>query len=311
MVTAAGTANARTALSFALLQLALAIGWPISASASSRAQEMAAIFGDNNLDDAANAEGEFDRAVPNNCVLYEKLGRKTPSTGRIGKIGKDGNKVYLGTGETIIRDDIVISAAHLVSQGDATPLSPGDRLFFEVLEPSGGSCSFISYAVGSFETFTDDPRVPRCTHLDVALFRLNGHVSDYRPLELASPELVEEFRSGRRTAVKIGFPNHASVSYGRQWSIVTARAFRLERHDPSCRNDFLFAHDGDAWSGESGAVFRIDGKLVGVHIRGYDEEQTHYINSRANIGALLGPQLRQGIIDYVNLNAATESPPSE
>lgn len=265
---------------------------------------MAAIFGENNLDDARLGEGGFERPIADNCAMAEKLGHETPSTGRIVKIDRTGVKTYLGTGETILRDDIVISASHLVIRDGDKNLDIDDALVFDVLEVTNGRCSLQSYPIKTFEYFTGDPANPRCAHLDVALFQLHGHVRDYRPLELAPVDLVEEFRSGRRSGVKIGFANHASVNFGEFWSIVDLHAFPVERQDPSCRNEALFAHDGDAWSGESGASIRIDGKLVGIHLRGYDAEYPDYAPYRGNIGALLGSELRRRIAEFMtNIDA--------
>lgn len=260
---------------------------------------MAAIFGENNLDDARLGEGMFEVPYPDNCAMFETLGHATPSTGRIAKVDKAGMKTVLGTGETIVRDDIVISASHLVFRDGRETLDRNDELVFDVFEPMNGRCVVVSYPISGFQAFADDPANPRCAHLDVALFRLDGHVRRYRPLELAPAELVADFRSGRKKGVKIGFANHPSVNDGQYWSIVEAAAFPVERHDPSCRNAALFAHDGDAWSGDSGAAIRIDGKLVGIHLRGFDSEYSAYAPWRANIGTLLGSELRMRISDFL------------
>lgn len=258
-----------------------------------------AIFGDNNLDDAALGEGRFDRPYPNNCAMYEKTGFMTPSAGRIAKIDRSGIKTYLGTGETVMRDDVVLSASHLVFRDGRSIIGSGDELVFDIFELRDGRCSLRTYPILAFEPFADDPANPLCAHLDVALFQLGGRVREYRPLALADSGLAEAFRSGRRRGTKVGFANHPSVDFGRHWSIVEARAFPVERRDPSCRNTNLFAHDGDAWSGESGAAFRIDGKLVGIHLRGFDAEYPAYTPYRANIGALLGSDLRERIMKFL------------
>lgn len=259
----------------------------------------AAIFGDNNLDDVKLGEGRFDTPYPDNCAMFRKFGSSTPSTGRIAKIDEAGTKSYLGTGETIMREDVVISASHLVYRDGRQTLDKGDKLVFDIFELQNGRCGLRTYAITDFEPFAGDPDNPRCAHLDVALFRLEGHVRAYRPLELASRDLVEDFRSGRRKAIKIGFANHPSVGSGRYWSVVEARAYPVERRDPSCRNANLFAHDGDAWSGDSGAALRIDGQLVGIHLRGFDAEFPAYSAYSANIGALLGSDLRGRIMDFI------------
>lgn len=278
-----------------LLRVIAVFGWLVLASGLG----MAAIFGENNLDDASRGEGRFDVPIPDNCALREKLGYETPAAGRIAKIDRAGFKTYLATGETIIRDDVIISAAHILMRDGRERLQRDERLVFEVLEPAGGRCFLRSYPIIGFKAFTDDPANPVCAHLDVALFRLGGHVRSYRPLDLATPEIVEEFRSGQRLAIKIGFANHPSVDFGRYWSIVSARAYSAKRHDPSCRNPDLFAHDGDSWNGESGASLRIDRKLVGIHLRGYAGEYAEFSTARANIGALLSDGLRADINAYV------------
>lgn len=258
----------------------------------------AAVFGGNQLDDAAHGEGRFGEATPNNCTLFERIGRDAPSTGRIARLAGDGTKTYLGTGETLIREDVVVSAAHLVMEL-AAPRSPGGHLVFEVYEPSDKGCRTNSYRIEDYRALTSTPSSPPCAHLDIALFRLDAPVTSYRPLKIAPIDLVEAFRAGRVAATKIGFANHPSTDFGRDWSIVTANAMPLAVRDPSCRNANLFAYEGDAWSGESGAVFRIDGMMVGLHLRGYDSELATFSPARANIGAVVGAEARRLLLHEI------------
>ena len=260
-----------------------------------RPLELAAIFGDNDLDDAVTGESGFGKPFPDNCVLYDSLGADTPSTGRIAKIDGSGSKTYLGTAETLIRDDIVISASHIVTASETARIRPDDELVFEVHEPADDKCRISTHRIIDYRVLTSTPSNPRCAHLDFALFRLEDRVAFYRPLKLASPDLVEDFRTGKTAATKFGFANHPSTDFGRAWSIVTTTARPLESRDPSCLNANLFAYEGDAWSGESGAAFRVDGEMVGMHLRGYDNEFSEFSKSRANIGALVSNEVRQRI----------------
>lgn len=208
---------------------------------------VASVFGANELGQMAHEFG-----IPNQC--HSSLGEEEPSTGRFIHTGPDGTETQLGSGHTVHRGDVVVTASHFLRYSNGRKM-PAGNVIFRVYEGTPGNCREVDYPISSIEHGADD--IQRDVSNDFAVIKLSRPVTTYMPLELPDEELVLQAQRGRKDLVLMGFPKHEATRNGRDYSAVGCRGQLPPSQNIYFGNPHVFVHDCDSTNGSSGGAFTV------------------------------------------------------
>lgn len=208
---------------------------------------VASVFGTNELGQMANEFG-----IPNQC--YSTLGEEEPSTGKFIHTSPDGTETQLGSGHTVHRGDVVVTASHFLRYSNGRKI-PAGNVVFRVYEGTPGDCREVDYPIKSIEHGADDIETDVAN--DFAVIKLSRPVTTYMPLELPDEELVREAQRGRQDLVLMSFAKHEATRNGRDYSAVGCRAQLPPARNIYFENPNVFVHDCDSTKGSSGGAFTV------------------------------------------------------
>lgn len=208
-----------------------------------------AIFGDNNLDDMREVHG-----MPNQC--YSPIGRETPPAGRI-ILERDGRSHFIGSAQTVHREDIIVTAAHLFWRDGEPRIRDTDRIYFEVFVGSSENCRVERYEVDIDNMIVGSESPQSNRENDFAVLRLDRPMTAYYPLELPPNGLTARVVAEETDVNLVGFVNHESTNNGRDISVVMCKSQTPPEDNFYHQGRTIFFHDCDALPGMSGAAMNI------------------------------------------------------
>jgi hypothetical protein len=214
----------------------------------------AVLFGENNLDDMRTKHNE-----PNQCS--SKLGAEAPPTGQLYKI-RNGVEEYLETADTVMKNDVIVTAAHAFKYRGKTEILPSDKIVFRVWQniydakSKKMQCEKQEYSISlaNVHLGTEDAYLDPCN--DFAVIKLDTPVRAYEPLELAPDNKVRQAATGEVDLLLTGFAYHESTNWGEDLSMLKGRVYdSIPSGSRYAKCENAFEHDMDSTIGLSGGKF--------------------------------------------------------